>query len=959
MTRNIELYIAGKRVDILDYDRLAEQLSFSYQFSDVTDLAAIKSGYSSSVDIPGTANNNNIFGHIWKFDSEHSLIFNPSTVSEFNIYADNSLFQTGNVKLTSVKMSGKNIIYTVELYVQITNIFNVLINNDKDDPNNKLLSKLRYPTDLIHTLSLTNMNTFINDYTVTERGTRLTDYMNYMLSIDGLYDNFDSSKRLSDDGPWKSSSEKGKNLTESTAWPTCRPVFYSYSPSGNNSPYPYTNENVREASSGDLEFDSYTLNQYNICHIRPVVKMNRLIDQIVKDLNEDGQTYKVKLDDPNFFSENNPYWNSLYMVLPQYSSAMTQNSCEGKLDSSVTKLVSQNADSATFNTFKYTVEGDTLNIVDNTGNVSKIDLSKSSSTQIGLEFLLRFVVLSGEKLPENVYWGDDYYEQTKSISDIGAISLSCKIVSDSGDTLYLSPDKSNYYPSWFNSTIAYTKTVKGQDVDLLFKYSGTRIISQRPVYEYTAEFRDLPQVLSDYAPASDCNFNWRPVRFVADTTVLGYSGTITLQMDGISHRFRKTVFENDKWNYYGDYSQLDMSITAAPIESNPDIVTAMKSYGYTGNSINLSYYNSVLPNSQVSVRNIFNINTTQGEILINYAKLFGLVFETDDINETVSIKTRNRYFKDYKIFDWSDKVDRSRDITVTPLTFNAAKYVLKYKNGGTYYETKYQNETGFEYGSQIINTGYKFNSNTVNIIDSIFVPTIMAKEPKYRYIPGFKYVGPANVNNFVGYIEKSPLPMSRIPAMPAYFKKASQDSPRTQADSNLSLIFKTVSKTETIDIVESTDDMLKTDASTNGGQYCWVDGTSFSGRNHVIQTIRTTSWNTLSGECSTDIGKPTISYTGETDKTYKDDYTIYSKFWKNYINEIYNVDNKIVTCYVNLSVTDIKNFSFKNFVLIDGGLYHPNKIENINPFNSEPVQVELIKVSDINAYISGQYIPGN
>lgn len=957
MTHNIELYIAGKRVDILDYDRLAEQLSFNYQFSDVTDLAAIKSGYSSSVDIPGTANNNNIFGHIWKFDSEHSLIFNPSTVSEFNIYADNSLFQTGNAKLMSVKMSGKNIIYTVELYVQITNIFNVLTNNDKNNPDNKLLSKLRYPTDLIHTLSLTNMNTFINGGTVTERGTRLTDYMNYMLSIDGLYDNFDSSKRLSDDGPWKSSSEKGKNLIESTAWPTCRPVFYSYSPSGSNSPY--TNANVKEASSEDLEFDSYTLNQYNICHIRPVVKMDKLIEQIVKDLNEDGQTYKIKLDDPNFFSENNPYWNSLYMVLPQYNSDMVQNSCEGKLDSSVTKLVSQNSDSATFNTFKYTVEGDTLNIVDNTGAVTKIDLSKSPSTQIELEFLLRFIVLSDEKLPENVYWGDDYHDQTKSISDIAAISLSCRIVSDSGNTLYLSPDKSNYYPSWFNSTIAYTKTVKGQDVDLLFKYSNTRIISQRPVHEYTAEFRDLPLTLSGYAPASDYNFNWRPLRFVADAAALGYSGTITLQMDGVSHRFRKAVFENDKWNYYGDYSQLDMSITAAPIESNPDIATAMKSYGYTGNSINLSYYNSVSPNSQVSVRNIFNINTTQGEILINYAKLFGLVFETDDINETVSIKTRNEYFKDYKIFDWSDKVDRSRDITVTPLTFNNAKYVLKYKNGGTYYETKYQNETGFEYGSQIINTGYKFNSNSVNIIDSIFVPTIMAKEPKYRYIPSFKHVGPTNVNNFVGYIEKSPWPMSRIPAMPTYFKKSSQDSPKTPADSNLSLIFKTVTKQENVNLVESTDDMLKTDASTNGGQYCWVDETSFSGREHAIQTIRTTSWNTLSGECSTDIGKPTISYVGETDKTYKDDYTIYSKFWKNYINEIYNVDNKIVTCYVNLSVTDIKNFSFKNFVIIDGGLYHPNKIENINPFNSEPVQVELIKVSDINAYISGQNIPGN
>ena len=47
-------------------------------------------------------------------------------------------------------------------------------------------------------------------------------------------------------------------------------------------------------------------------------------------------------------------------------------------------------------------------------------------------------------------------------------------------------------------------------------------------------------------------------------------------------------------------------------------------------------------------------------------------------------------------------------------------------------------------------------------------------------------------------------------------------------------------------------------------------------------------------------------------------------------------------------------FSFRNFVSINGTLWHVNKIKDFNPLSDDPVEVELIKVTNIEAYISGQ-----
>ena len=147
-------------------------------------------------------------------------------------------------------------------------------------------------------------------------------------------------------------------------------------------------------------------------------------------------------------------------------------------------------------------------------------------------------------------------------------------------------------------------------------------------------------------------------------------------------------------------------ITAAPAGTSGNTLNNYfpYSYGYTGAGATLNYTKAIrsgdtnrVPGDiaaapvRVGTDDMFDTTTTQGEILLNYTKLLGLLYDTD-VNGNITIMSRNKYFSDYQIFDWTDKVDLSRSYTIKPLTFNTRYYEMKYKSGKTYYENKYSGE---------------------------------------------------------------------------------------------------------------------------------------------------------------------------------------------------------------------------------------------------------------------------
>jgi len=89
------------------------------------------------------------------------------------------------------------------------------------------------------------------------------------------------------------------------------------------------------------------------------------------------------------------------------------------------------------------------------------------------------------------------------------------------------------------------------------------------------------------------------------------------------------------------------------------------------------------------------------------------------------------------------------------------------------------------------------------------------------------------------------------------------------------------------------------------------------------------------------------------DDTYNDitwtDNNLYNAYYKKFIEEITDINSKIVRGWFYLNSSDIRNLSFKNLFWFDNAYFRLNKIENYNPDN--PItKCEFLKIKDADPF---------
>jgi hypothetical protein len=93
--------------------------------------------------------------------------------------------------------------------------------------------------------------------------------------------------------------------------------------------------------------------------------------------------------------------------------------------------------------------------------------------------------------------------------------------------------------------------------------------------------------------------------------------------------------------------------------------------------------------------------------------------------------------------------------------------------------------------------------------------------------------------------------------------------------------------------------------------------------------------------------------------TYLNNYsgksTIYTNFWEKYINERYNIQNKKITCYVDLKPHEYNQFKFNQLVKIGNQLCIVNKIYDYDITANNTTKVDLITIQDIEGYTTDNY----
>ena len=330
---------------------------------------------------------------------------------------------------------------------------------------------------------------------------------------------------------------------------------------------------------------------------------------------------------------------------------------------------------------------------------------------------------------------------------------------------------------------------------------------------------------------------------------------------------------------------------------------------FTGNiSLNIAggvFRNRVVNNSYAE-GNLIDMNAAipkdikQKDFFMSIVKMFNLYIEPDKNNEkNLFIEPRDDFY-DNVTQDWSQKLDISQQLEYLPMgALDSKEYLFTYKQDKDYYNELYESTWNEIYGEReeeidndFINKKYKTNI--------IFSPTPSVGQLYYDRV---------------------------IPAI----KKYDQNNGYVRTESNIRIL---------------QWGGLKDNLVT------WSHRSILAGNTDEIQYP-------YSGHLD-DAFNPTIDINyGLTKEVYFDDTyyditwtnnNLYNKYYKKFIEEITDVNSKIVKGWFYLRPSDIRNLSFRNQYYFDGAYFRLNKIENYNP--SSPItKCEFLKLKDVDAFV--------
>lgn len=329
--------------------------------------------------------------------------------------------------------------------------------------------------------------------------------------------------------------------------------------------------------------------------------------------------------------------------------------------------------------------------------------------------------------------------------------------------------------------------------------------------------------------------------------------------------------------------------------------------------------------------------TTQLAFVKNYFKAFGMLWEKDPLTKDIRMFTRNEFFADYKIIDWTDRIDHGKEINITPITFDYRYALLRWAEAENERAKNYRSKYRNEYGGKKLDTGYEFDGDDKALLeDDIIQNAVISQEYDYLFTDR----------------PQTPYPNRDDKILPAIFEQKGVS--RERCDDTMQLFFWNgwqPCRTEYF----ITDD--RQEMAEKG--FCWNGETTLPPQTAYPSMTRLITTN---GQIwSLDFAKPSLSYYPVTEEEYptdEDDHpanvTIYSRFWRDFMRERLNKDTRVMTCYAWITPAEFATWKFNTFVKIENTLWHVNKIMDFDPSKRQATKCELIRVNDIKSYINGQ-----
>lgn len=929
MTELLELYIGNRKVDFT----VPPEILYTYQQSEIENPTVVKNSFSKTVTIDGTKNNNQIFGDYWNLEriegdgiNGNGVTFNSSKKIDFVLYVNSEIYESGYAKLDSVIMKNGIPEYSVTLYGGLGEFFFNLSTNEENGEKLKLSD-----LDFLGTVNPENEFDFtINMDTVKEAWENIDDpdspkwnTINFMPSYNGLPDNFDANKCLI--------NLNGTEL-QKTVYDKEENIYYG-APNG--------------LVMADLPADltEHEMRDYRSYLMRPAIRMRKVIEACCNPRNNGG--YTVELDN-DFFNNSNPYWSDTFLTLPMI----------GDLE-----LGSKNQ----------IMEGATLTASTTTGDKNEYMYSDVRFTLGSFSPDMTSLTLGTHIKVSNVYRYSSFMLFLGKNSDrswdrwdcFG--SLFCQLLAYNGDTVVGASETYN-----LTSPIRHHNNLYFGQND---RYSGDG--KYTPNSYNTEIYNSLG--LFESAGFSDEDGNLKTFYFhinnlntqVTSLKMRYFWGASEAKMKRYKNTGKNVLFDkayDNSWSFLDNWdvraagtnpSDIKMDITTTNIQA-----IAGESLGRTG--------------TQIKKSQLLNTEYSPCDYLLSYCKQFGLYFSKDLDDKKIYIQTRRTYYQRDKVIDLEKLVDRSKDININPLTFKTKWLQFSSHQDESYFANKYKLAEGYEYGCKMVNTGYDFSSEKEDILKDICLSGAVEGHEKSKYFTmyqkdditrpwmvGMKY----NLVNGDKKYEVSPTVQGKLyginegNGMKFYDlvpKVQFRNDDNSGLDGNNVLVFYSgfkrlnAGRANNINYILSDDNQFMT--ALNEGSPCWL----FT-KDEMVGNVRLCykleeipvfeRYRTQDGSGSItnslDFGAPRQLFCQGYE--YNNASTIYDTYWDTYIKDLYDVNTKVLTCYVMLKERPNPSW-LRRFYWFDNCIWRLNKISDWNVSSNETTKMEFIKVQDLNAY---------
>lgn len=953
MRQNVELYLGGQQVEF----SYPVDLLYNYTLTEIQNPTVVKNSYSKTINVEGTPNNNNLFGQYWNIErqtvstsNDTGVFFNASKKVDFYLYVNGELYETGYAKLDKINTKGSELSYDITLYGGLGSFFFLLSTNENGD---KLsLADLKY-TDEGRNRMWTIGN---SDEGVITINPDKQNEMDLTVTKEMLYEAWVNC------GPWAS---------DTYLWHYINfvPAYNGY-PDNNFSPDRVllnmngsklkTEVNGYKTKSGyalgtlNNEVTEHEVRDYRSYLQRPAIRVKEIIAAIKRFAEAAGWSLEL---DPDFFQYENSYYEDAWMTLPmiQDISKDVQEEVLTGQTLYIDTLEGSPREGTTALRFMY---GDFGDGAINTIKVkAKINLGVAAGAS---ELYTSYVHFSSAG---------------RRVKDERYSSLMCQLVAYNGDTLvgysevknlttrvhntkkntYFTGDNAHYDSSgkyWYGE--GYTRfTQKSTNIGGTFKNTGYH------VYTFTAE-------------NGDTEFEWTIDNCQSSITDLRFhffwganSDTVKAYTEYAGLHYKTTDYGTNWGTQHIGVSTIEPEIISH------NISVRIKESGKTGAKLNKAL--------------LLSTDYSPCDWLLSYCKLFGLYFMKSATENKVSIMTRKSFYQRDIVKDLSQRIDRSKDIKMTPLTFDTKWYEFGLESDETEASENYKLKYGTQFGTQIVNTGYEFETAKKQLYNgNVFKSGIETLE-KSKYfstlstdnglrtymLDGFSYelyngsesqeipITTRVANEYIYGINSDP-ELKYYDVIP---RLQFHDKEGGRSDGNNVLCFfngyRDLERGRQIPLkcwlTDDTPQMM----SLNNEESCWFyteQEYDQHGNKIAIALDQMPVFERY--VTAADSGYITKNFDFGHSKelfvpyyTDKEGTTIYENFWQDYTRDMYDVDNRVLNCWVRLDERPNPEW-LRCFYWFDNAIWRLNKIKDWNISSYDTTEMEFLKVMDRSDYTS-------